>query len=83
MSRQKYDQVYEGDWVRINKSGHKIACCGCGLVHKFKFKIENGKLFLKAYRDNRATGQIRRHMRGKSVEDPDCYNLLFKFTPSE
>jgi hypothetical protein len=40
---------------------HLIACCDCGLVHKFKFKIEGGKrLSLRAWRLNRNTAQRRR-----------------------
>lgn len=62
-TRKKYDQVNEGEWFRVLRGGHKMACCDCGLVHKFYFRTREGDLELKATRDDRATGQIRRHMK--------------------
>ena len=39
-----------------------IACCDCGLVHELYFKkIKNGECLIKLDRDNRRTGQFRRH----------------------
>ena len=39
-----------------------FACCDCGLVHEFIFgKFKKGKCLIKLERDNRRTGQFRRH----------------------
>jgi hypothetical protein len=56
----KYPKVQPGEWVQPIKKGYKMACCDCGLVHKFNFRIYKGRVQMQAFRDNRATGQIRR-----------------------
>ena len=53
-----YEAMEEG-WFLMGRE-FKQCCCDCGLVHRWKFKIRNGKLYAKVDRDNRATGQIRR-----------------------
>ena len=61
----KYKQEKEGEWVQPIRKGYKMACCDCGLVHKLDFKIEKSGnrrfILFRASRDNRATGQTRRH----------------------
>ena len=57
---QPYDQVTEGEWVQPIRNGYKMECCDCGLVHKLDFRIRKGRVQLRAFRDNRATGQKRR-----------------------
>ena len=58
----KYKQAYDGDWVKPNpQKGYKIVCCDCGLVHIINFRVVKGKVQFQPFRDNRATGQIRRH----------------------
>ena len=57
----KYDNVKPYEWIRPVMEGYKMACCDCGLVHKIDFKIEDGRVWIKATRDRRATGQIRKH----------------------
>ena len=61
----KYNEPKAGEWVRPVRKGYKFACCDCGLVHKLDFKLvkygKGKKILFKAFRDNRATGQIRRH----------------------
>jgi len=58
----KYPQIFEGEKIIIKweKEDHKISCCDCGLVHRFRFNVKGSKLVTRAWRDNRATGQIRR-----------------------
>jgi len=60
----KYDEPEEGEWINPQKRGYKIACCDCGLVHKVNFKhVKWGrgrKIMIQVFRDNRATGQMRR-----------------------
>jgi hypothetical protein len=60
--KSKYEIVEDGTEERytLNKD-HKIACCDCSLVHKFRFRIKRRRLYVKITRDNRATGQLRRH----------------------
>ncbi len=58
-----YDKPTTGEWVRPIPIGYKLACCDCGLVHKVDFRVKNGRAEMRFARDNRSTGQIRRHMR--------------------
>lgn len=60
-----YKKVAPNEWQQPIKNGYKMACCDCGLVHNVDFRIYNGRVQLKATRNNRATGQLRRHMRKK------------------
>ena len=60
----KVIELKNGEWVVPKRRGYKMVCCDCGLVHRFNFKLVNtpiGKqIYFQAFRDNRATGQIRR-----------------------
>jgi hypothetical protein len=61
----KYPAVKAGEWIRPVVGGYKMKCCDCGLVHRFDFRIVNGEIELRAFRDNRATAQSRRHAERK------------------
>ena len=57
----RYAEVAPGEWVKPEMTGYKMACCDCGLVHRLNFHVdEEGRVWLQAFRDNRATGQTRR-----------------------
>lgn len=56
----KTDQVESGEWFKITRGGHKIACGDCGVVHDVYFDLHDGDLYMKMVRNNRSTGQIRR-----------------------
>jgi len=57
----KYKEQYNGEWIQPIRKGYKMMCCDCGLVHKLDFRIKKRKIQFRAFRDNRATGQARRH----------------------
>jgi len=57
----KYEVLEAGVWFWPKKRGFKLGCCDCGLVHKTDYRIKNGHVEFRVFRDNRATGQIRRH----------------------
>jgi len=60
----KYEQIHDGEWVEPTpQTGHKMACCDCGLVHTVNFRIVKGKVQFQAIRDKRATA-TRRKKRG-------------------
>ena len=56
----KYKQAHDGEWIEPVRNGYKLACCDCGLVHRVQFRIVNGKIQFRAFRDNRATAAKRR-----------------------
>ncbi len=49
-------------WTQPVRKGYKLECCDCGLVHSFDFRIRQGKVQFRAFRDNRRT-TIRRRKR--------------------
>lgn len=55
-----YKKVKSGEWVQPIRRGYKMACCDCGLVHVFDFRIYDGHVQLRAFRDNRKTAAMRR-----------------------
>jgi hypothetical protein len=60
---RKYQQTEDGDRYRFTLPARiVIACCDCSLVHQFVFR-RAGKhgVELQVFRDNRATGQLRRY----------------------
>jgi uncharacterized Zn finger protein len=64
--KKKKDTYYagkDGEWLGVLKSrGYMyVACCDCGLVHKMRFRVRDGQVQLMADRDERRTGQRRRH----------------------
>lgn len=61
MSRQ-YPQVKAGEWVQPDRKGYKMRCCDCGLVHRMEFRVYHRHIQLRAWRDERAMAQVRRHM---------------------
>ncbi|MBW2081585.1 MAG: hypothetical protein JRI39_00525 [Deltaproteobacteria bacterium] len=61
----RYKDVRVGEWVQPVEHGYKLACCDCGLVHKVDFRIHEGRIQFRMFRDARATGQVRRHMKEK------------------
>lgn len=66
-NKKSYPQIEEGQAVDIDwrRKDYKIACCDCGLVHRFRFAAIGHRLRIRAWRDNRATSAIRRH--GKNL----------------
>jgi len=60
---EKYRKHEEGEWVRPIRKNWQMCCCDCGLVHTIDFKVKNKVIWLRAFRNNRSTGQVRRHMK--------------------
>ena len=60
-ARRKYYQVVDGEWIAVPRRGYKEQCCGCGLVHRHNFRIdEKGRIEIQSIVDNRATAAVRR-----------------------
>jgi len=56
-----YEKPEEDEWVQPVEEGYKMQCCDCGLVHQLDFRIKDGRVQFRVRRDNRSTGQVRRH----------------------
>ena len=55
----RYHQQADGEWVQP-VAGYKMACCDCGLIHRMEFRVRQGHVQFRAWRDNRATSARRR-----------------------
>ena len=60
---KRYPDIKAGQWVAPKKSGYRMECCDCGLVHVLEFRLYRGQVQMRGYRDNRATAR-RRKKRG-------------------
>ena len=61
----KYHYAQDGEWVRPVRRGYRRVCCDCGLVHRYNYRVRKRVLEVQAFRDSRATGQIRSRMKRK------------------
>lgn len=61
-----YERPKAGQWVQPVRRGYRLQCCDCGLVHRLDFRIHEGRVQFRAWRHERATGQIRRHLRRRA-----------------
>lgn len=68
----RYEEPKEGEWVQPIRQGYKLRCCDCGLVHNVDFRIVGGKrkyIQFRVFRNERSTGQVRRHMPNVKIVD--------------
>lgn len=61
----KFEKPQAGEWVQPIRKGYKMACCDCGLVHTMDFRVHKGRAQFRAFRNNRSTAAMRRHMRAE------------------
>ncbi len=59
----KYYEIKEGEWITPVEKEYKLMCRDCGATYKFDFKINDGEIQFRVFRDYRATGQHRRYMK--------------------
>ena len=67
----KYLKPKSGEWVQPKMFGYRTACCDCGLVHTLKFRVIKNKVQFQCFRNNRSTGQVRRHFKSIKVIKPE------------
>ena len=66
----RYERPEEGEWIEPVLVGYKFACCDCGLVHNIDFSVaDDGDPKFRVFRNNRSTGQMRRHMAEMTPEE--------------
>lgn len=63
----KYEYAEDNEWIQPVKKDFKLVCCDCGLTHDVDFRIvrkgRKEKIQFRVRRNNRITGQIRRHLK--------------------
>jgi len=57
----RYAKPKAGEWIQPVRKAYKLCCCDCGLVHELDFRIVNRRIQFRAKRNERSTGQVRRH----------------------
>ena len=64
--KQKYTfvQIEDGKWYRMAGYTH-TECCDCGLVHKEEYRIKDGHLEWRAWRDDERTEERRNELKIK------------------
>lgn len=60
-----YIEMEPGQWVRVYKTNFLDACCDCGLVHRSQYRVVDGKIYMRCWRDERATAACRRRRKHK------------------
>lgn len=63
-----YPSVKSNEWVQPKRKGYKMACCDCGLVHEIDFRIYQGRVQIRARRNNRSTAQLRRFRYNNTIQ---------------
>lgn len=58
MTRTRFTQRMDGQWVHWARSGHDVACCDCGKVHRMWPRVRAGRVEIKAI-------QLPRHTAGR------------------
>lgn len=56
----RYHVESEDRWIQPVRRGYKMMCCDCGLCHVLDFRIKNGRVQFRAFRNNRSTAMARR-----------------------
>ena len=54
-------QIEDGKWYRMAGYTH-TECCDCGLVHKEEYRIKDGHLEWRAWRDDKQTESRRKEL---------------------
>ena len=60
-----YRQIWDSEWEPLPKDWY-LQCCDCGLCHRIRLRIRDGKPEIQMTRDNRRTGQIRRWKKARN-----------------
>lgn len=68
MKRRQYPKVDDGEIteIRWRVQTLRFACCDCGLVHSFEFKVSEGGEIIEVtlHRQNKSTAALRRQKFG-------------------
>ena len=57
---EEFEQIYDGEWITPVKKGFKDQCCDCLLIHTMEFRIKDGKVQFRCWREDKETAVARR-----------------------
>lgn len=74
--RERYNikQNVDGKWQTPPRKNFYRACCDCGLVHREEYRVRNGLVQYRVFRD-RAETRAERRRTGKRPADRTGSNL--------
>lgn len=70
----RYLKPKANEWVQPVRTGYKMACCDCGLVHELDFRVVKRRVQFRVRRNNRSTAMMRRHMGWKKKPGGGYYS---------
>lgn len=66
-SRSAYEQIHSGKWF-VMPDLWDFACCHCGLTHRIKARLRDGKIEMQMHVNGPATGGRRRALKQEQRE---------------
>lgn len=67
-ARYDISQTIDGEWRTPPRKRFYRACCDCGLVHREEYRVRNGKVQYRVWRDVEETALERERLRGSNRE---------------
>jgi hypothetical protein len=62
--KRDISQTYDGEWRTPPRKEFFRACCDCGLVHREEYRVRDGKVQYRVWRDKAET-KLERRRTGK------------------
>jgi hypothetical protein len=59
----RFKWLRSGQWEQPIQHGYLLACCDCGLVHRFDFRVVNGEVEYRVFHARKATAELRKENR--------------------
>jgi hypothetical protein len=59
----KFKWIRSGKWERPVHRGYLLACCDCGLTHRFDFRVVGGDVEFRVFHAREATKERRKRTR--------------------
>jgi hypothetical protein len=56
----KYEQIVDGSWHQWDRKDNWEECCDCALTHRAEYKVVNGKIWFRCWREDKLTNAKRK-----------------------
>lgn len=68
--------VNDGDWiVPTPQEGFRWGCCDCGLMHSVDFRVVDGQVEMRVYRDASGTAALRQKLQRFRTADAGGHSM--------
>jgi len=55
-----WTDMYDFDWYEVNSKNQWFSCCDCGSTHRMEFKLRDWKIYMRGYKLDKTTNNIRK-----------------------